>query len=200
MTTITTRPAMLGKIQNNVEEETPEFKFPVQLMMQPDELAKFLNDKKFVEGLFVKNGNSVEPSPAAKEIGRMKLGRSYDGANVVMQLVDESEADFEGCILDSFSFEVIQGGVVSLWFHLYLKPGIGNVNLQLQEHQNHEVQLTVSDATLALKARQKQQDLPLGDPDSTYAGNDPDPPPRDERAEPRARKSRRRGAVAEATH
>lgn len=182
--------AMLGKIHNNVDDAIPEFRFPVQMLIEPAELAKILNDKRFVESLFVTKGNVTEPSEAAKELGRMKLARAYDGSTVVITLVSGDDVDFDDCILDSLVFEPLTGGMVGLYFNLYLQPGIGETNLHLQEHQNTEVNLSIHNAKLALKARQKQQELLLGDPDSEYQGGQEEPPPRGERAKPEARKKR----------
>lgn len=156
-----------GKISNNLElhgeEEVTAFQIPVEgVMLEAKELNAIVGDKYFAGIVFNDKRGLKEPTDALRKFKPLELADSYENATVIMTLTGDRELEFDECLLKNLTLEPQVGGLTALSIKLYLRPGIGANNLLLQEHQHREVKLTITNATVALKAKSRQQDLPLG--------------------------------------
>jgi hypothetical protein len=169
----------LGKISNNLEkhgdEDVTEFNIPVTgIMLSAEQLNAFIGDPHCDRSWFNTKGSIREPMPWWSR-GNFRLKDKFE-ANVCAikvsgdrELAFEPEKDLPACGIGKIRLKPQVGGFTEMSFQLQLRPGIGKENLLLQEHQNREVRLTVSESRVA-QNRGKQQDLPLDGQPSNGAG------------------------------
>lgn len=159
---------MLGKISNNLEihgeDEVVGFTIPFSaLPLEADELNALANDKYFDRCIFNKTAKVQAPCTWLSVFEALKLRETYHEAVVLMTVSGDRELEFDDVTLKDLviDFDPKYGAVGMLSGKMYLHPGIGKENLILQEHQNRRVKVTITNATVMLKAKSKQQELAL---------------------------------------
>jgi hypothetical protein len=145
-------------------------------MLDDEQINALLGDKYAYRCLFNKAKDASKPCDWLTKCDPIKLTESFEDAVVMITLIGDEELEFEDCRLKDLSLEFSPNyaGQCAMSFKLYLQPGIGKENLQLQEHQNHEVRLTVTNATVMLKAKGRQKDLFAADGEGEGGHPDPD--------------------------
>lgn len=201
---------MLGKISNNIEKHGEDdviaFTVPFdECALEPDELRVIFGDQYVDRCLFNKTAKHEGPCTWLAACEPLKLRAKYHEGVVLMTVSGDRELEFDEVMLSDLvvTFDPKYGAVGILSGKLYVRPGIGKENLILQEHQHHRVKVTLTNATMMLKAKSKQIDafesLQGGeqndehpDPDATNGSGEETPAPR------RGRKKRGNGTRATA--
>jgi hypothetical protein len=156
-----------GKIANNTETLGKDgdwrtgFTIPFKdLILERNELAAFCDDEYLERILFDDKGNGSQvPTLAGYE--PLVMTNDFDNASVTIALPSrKSELEFDDCKVKDVTLESVLGGTVKVSGKLYLHPGLKRENLTLQEYQHcTEVKLSIADAQIATKSRDKQQDM-----------------------------------------
>lgn len=159
---------VLGKISNNLEkhgeDDVTAFTLPFdECALEPDELRVIFGDKYVDRCLFNKTAKAEAPCAWLSAVEPLKLREKYHEAVMLLTVSGDRELEFHDVVLSemSITFDPKYGAVGILSGKLYLRPGIGKENLILQEHQNRRVKATITNATVMLKAKSKQQELAL---------------------------------------
>jgi hypothetical protein len=102
-----------------------------------------------------------------EEFSTDKLTLGLRGDNLVVFTTQEAESDDDEDIpaakITAIKYRARAGGITEMCFHLQIRPGLGKVNLDLQENQHGPVLITLGETVIAKKAG-KQQPLPLEPP------------------------------------
>lgn len=190
---------MLGKISNKLEkhgdEEVVGFMVPFsELMIDPPEQCLLLRDKYFDRCAFNKVKGALTPCDWLGACEPISLSDSYEDAVMLMTISGDRELEFDGGMLKDLKldFDPKYGGQAALSGKLYLRPGIGKENLQLQEHQHREVRLTITNATVMLKAKAKQQDMFAAQGESEETEDEGEQDPEELFEKPKAKSKRGR--------
>lgn len=179
---LTDKTCRMGKIANNLEHHADEwvtaFTIPISgVMLTKDELNDFLRDK-YAHASWYTIEKGVDRPAAWWGEEEFAITPSYESEELQLTVSGDRELEFEAeqgdpddqddvgrpaCKLSRIVLKPCEGGLTELRFALYLLPGIGKVNLMLQEHQHREIKITLADAHPAQKS-DKQESLPLGAP------------------------------------
>lgn len=158
----------LGKIALNLEklgnsgEEVVAFCVPFgECMLNGVECGELVKDKYFERAVFDSKKGAQVPCAWLLHVDPIKISRSFEKAFVLMTVTGDRELEFDEVQIKDLMlvFDPKYGGQAELVGKLYLRPGIGQENLILQEHQHHEVLVTITNARVMLKAKSKQMDL-----------------------------------------
>lgn len=180
---------MLGKISNNLEkhgeDEVTAFAVPFdECPLERDELNAIFGDKYFDRCVFNKSARAEGPCTWLGMVEPLKLREKYHEAVVLMTVSGDRELEFDEVQLSdlTITFDPKYGAVGILSGKFYVRPGIGPANLLLQEHQHRRVKVTITNATVQLKAKSKQIDAfeaqeagdedAAAEPESTSNGSD----------------------------
>lgn len=171
----------MGKIANNLEKSGEEdhitgFTIPITVFrLTAEQFEAFFDRKYSSRGLHdAKGGKQV---PALDFIEPYAVKHSFEDASLtlVMNGGRGKSIEREGCKVKNITFVPLEGagddGLIELAFSVYLHPGLSKDNLVLQENQETEIALTIQDAKIATKAKDKQQDL--------FTASDGTPPEKD---------------------
>src|SRR6185295_14330729 len=173
MLNVQNKTCTFGKIANNTETLGKDgdwrtgFTIPFKdLILERGEIAAFCDDEYLERILFDDKGNGSQvPTLAGYE--PLVMSNDFENASVTIALPSrKSELEFDGCKVKDITLESVLGGTLKVSGKLYLHPGLKRENLTLQEYQHcTEVRLSIADAQIATKSRDKQQDLfqPEGD-------------------------------------
>lgn len=173
----------MGKISNNLEkhgeEDVPEFNIPLEgLMLTPEQLNAFTGDAHCDRSWFNNKRGLKEPMPWCAK-NSITHNERYDCATITMVFRDEEEQiEFKDCRLDKITLAPQLGGLTRVDLTLQLTPGLGRENLLLQGYQRREITISIADAKVALKKKDRQQALPLEATDGA-------PKPQDDEAQQR---------------
>lgn len=160
----------LGKISNNLEkhgdEDVTEFNIPVQGVLIPaGQLNALICDPHCDRSWFNTRGSIREPMPWWSK-GAFRLDDKFEAGVCTITVSGDRELEFKpekelpACRISKIRLRPQVGGMTEVSFQLQVRPGIGQENLLLQEHQNREIRLTISKSEIA-RARGKQEELPL---------------------------------------
>lgn len=170
----------LGKISNNLEKHGGEwvtaFTIPFSgLMLTKPELNTFMRDKYTWQSWFdTSKAGAPEPmvwwggeSFYVSETFEADTASIKTSADKPLEFESEGDPKDDDKYRPAMTVEKIvltpqQGGFVEVRGSLYCRPGIGRINLALQDHQHREVKLTLVNARVAERAKRQPQ-LPLGD-------------------------------------
>lgn len=163
----------MGKISINLEkhgeEEVIVFAIPISGAMLPADLDSddpanlIAGDPHFTRSVFNDNKGFLEPMPWVRS--PIRIPEKYEDAHVSIKLPSDEVLEFEGARIGNIETMPMPGGMVGVDFQVQLHPELDRVNLLLQEYQHHEIGISVLDAKIALKKKNKQQALPLQQPD-----------------------------------
>lgn len=162
----------MGKISNNLEKHGEEericFAIPItgvmlEAKLERDDPANLIaGDELFTRSVFNNSKGFLEPMKwVASPIPRPE---KYENAKVFITLPSDEVLEFEGARVGGIEQMPTAGGMVQHDFQVQVHPDLDRVNLLLQEYQDHEIKITVLDAKIALKKKNKQQNLPLHQP------------------------------------
>lgn len=175
--TLTDEHAQMGKISNNLEKhgggDEPDlitgFSLPLKLRV-PREQTVALMGQEFERSCWAALGTGVVAQAWARRITPIALhGEVYVGAAAELHLGGE-ELTFKDCRVSDIEIVGFEdGGYTLIECQLYVKPGIGNENLLLQEYQKQEIAVQLSSGKLRVKADKAQQQLPLEAPQAAPA-------------------------------
>lgn len=165
---LTDEHARMGKISNNLEKHGEEelitgFTLPLELNIPRPQLIGFMGSD--FDSSCWKSDNT--PADWLRRVLPMELaGEVYVGVQAALVLSEElAELTFEDCRVTHVTLVAFApGGSAVVSCHLYLRPGIGNENLLLQEYQGKEIAVQLTSGKLRVKADKAQQALPLDDP------------------------------------
>lgn len=162
--------ARMGKISNNLEthgeEEVTAFAITYELMLPEEQLDGFMG-KYFHRSLYNTDKTNLQvPVDGFRRCKPLELEEVYEGVTVTIG-DSTSEVEFKDCRASKFVLEPQVGGLTKLKVQVYLRPGIGDENLWLQEIQHTEVSITIADGKIAKKKNPAQQSLPLEPPKVT---------------------------------
>lgn len=155
----------LGKISLNLEkhgdEDVVAFCVPFgECMLDGQEAGELVEDKYFERAVFDQKRGALTPCTWLRAVDPLRIKRSFEQAFVIMTVSGDRELEFDEVLIKDLTlvFDPKYQGLTELTGKLYLRPGIGQENLILQEHQHHEVLVTITNARVALKAKSKQLD------------------------------------------
>lgn len=162
----------MGKISNNLEKHGAEericFAIPItgvmlEAKLERDDPANLIaGDELFTRSIYNNSKGFLEPMKwVASPIPRPE---KYENAKVIITLPSDEVLEFEGSRVGGIEQMPTAGGMVKHDFQVQVHPDLDRVNLLLQEYQDHEIKITVHDAKVALKKKNKQQSLPLQQP------------------------------------
>lgn len=172
--------AQMGKISNNLEkhgeEDVTAFSVPLQIGL-PEEQLDALMGKYFHRSLYNRKGEVWEIVDGFRRCEPIVLTDTYEGLNAALVFPgDDDGLKFAECKLRKLVLEPKHGGITQLTCSLYLRPGLGDENLVLQEHQRRAVSITISGGKIALKKNPGQPDLPFGSKAEGQGGEGTAPP------------------------
>jgi len=166
---LTDEHAQMGKISNNLEKHGDEdlitgFTLPLKLRV-PREQAVALMGQEFDRSCWAALGTGVVAQAWARRCTPIALhGEVYVGVASELHLGGE-ELTFEDCRVSDIELVGFEdGGYTLIECQLYVKPGIGDGNLLLQEYQKQEIAVQLRSGKLRIKADKAQQQLPLEPP------------------------------------
>lgn len=162
---LTDQHARMGKISNNLElhgedDEVIAFAIPCELMLTAEQLDALMGTY-FHRALFNTDAATRLETPldGFRRCKPLELEDAYEGVRV---RIDDHE--FRDCRVQKFVLEPQVGGLTKLRVQVYLRPGLGDENLALQELQHREIALQIYEGKLAAKKNARQSELPLGEP------------------------------------
>lgn len=165
--TLTDEHARMGKLSNNLEnhgdEKVPAFTLPFTVMLTHEQLDKLMG-RYFHRSLFNREKDLWQPVDGFRRCNPLALTDHYEKAVARITVHGDRSVEFHDCKVDKLSLAPQTGGLTELRFQIYLRPGLGDENLLLQEYQAREVALEVT-GKLAAKKNPQQDKLPLGSPD-----------------------------------
>lgn len=169
-----------AKIANNLRtigaQEEPEFTIPCEgLMLTPGELDEILGQYTH-RSWFELRGGVWEPCAWWSRVqGYVAIDAAFEaeycaiyagGRKIEFELIEDGEAgDIPAARITRIRLRPHVGGMTEMCFHLHVRPGLGESNLLLQEHQNREVRLTLGETRMA-NPKGQQQELPLSAADA----------------------------------
>lgn len=165
--------ARMGKISNNLEKHGDSdvitgFTLPLELRITRGQLQELMGEA-FDAAIWVQSavsgGGSFVGADWTVRVLPLVIGdETYVEVAAVLGLGGrELEfADSKVSKIELLAFWL--GGITVMKCHLYVRPGIGTENLLLQEYQEHEVAVSMTQGKLRVKADKAQQNLPLVDP------------------------------------
>lgn len=176
--------ARMGKISNNLERHGDEdvitgFTLPLELRITRGQLQELMGEA-FDAAVWVASpvsggGSFIAAEWVTRLLPFLLGGEVYEGVAAVMGLggreLEFADSRVSHITLLAFGL----GGIVQVGCHLYVRPGIGQENLLLQEYQEHEVAVSMSQGKLRVKADKRQQQLPLEPPAAKTEAKDPPP-------------------------
>lgn len=179
---LTDEHARLGKISNNLEKHGEDelitgFTLPLELGIPRPQLVVLMGAD------FDASAWKIDNTPAdwlRRLLPIELMGEVYVGVAAALVLNAELSAlEFEDCRITHVTLLAFApGGITRVSCHLYLRPGIGDANLLLQEYQGKEIAVQLTSGKLRVKADKAQQQLPFAAPAPAAAQNgEPDPPP-----------------------
>lgn len=179
----------MGKYSNNTEMHGEEFargwKVPFDsVMLDADQLRALYGDPHIDRAWFnERKGGVREPMPwVRKDVQR--YSDKFDQAAVAIEISGDRVLEFEDCIVQIDELVPQTGGLTKTKLSVYLHPDDKQM-LQIDLHQHREVKLSVAAASVMLKKKSGQKDLPLegggekpgaGEGDSAGNGADAAPP------------------------
>lgn len=179
-------PGFLRKISINVLNKDAAFTLftlPIEgIPLSREQLNAWLGEYTFESWYEQRKDGSWHPMPWWNHIegGVIKLGEKYAAQGAMLSIentdyaFEEYSADEEGddgegdddmrpaARLSSLTLKATPGGVTMLAFHMQVRPGIGQTNLALQEHQFRHVAVTLTDTSVT-GDKGKQGSLPFVD-------------------------------------
>ena len=168
-----------GKIANNLRkigaQEEPEFSIPCEgLMLTPGELDEILGQYTH-RSWFELRGDVWEPCAWWSRVqGYVAIDGAFEAEycaiyagnrKIEFELLEGEDGDIPAARITRIRLKPHVGGMTEMCFHLHVRPGLGESNLLLQEHQNREVRLTLGETRLA-NPQGQQQELPLSAADA----------------------------------
>lgn len=171
-----------AKIANNLRkigaQEEPEFTIPCEgLMLTAGELDEILGQYTH-RSWFALRGHVWEPCAWWSRVqGYVAIDGAFEAEycaiyagnrKIEFELIegeDGEDGDIPAARITRIRLKPHVGGMTEMCFHLHVRPGIGEENLLLQEHQNREVRLTLGETRLA-NPQGQQQELPLSAADA----------------------------------
>lgn len=171
---LTDEHARMGKISNNLEKHGDDdlitgFTLPLELSIPRPQLVGLMGvwfDRSvWVQETDLSGNTSLIPADWLRRVLPIELaGEVYVGVAAALVLAD-TELAFEDCRVTHVTLLAFApGGITRVGCHLYLRPGIGDNNLLLQEYQGQEIAVQLTSGKLRVKADKAQQQLPLEQP------------------------------------
>ena len=165
---LTDEHAQMGKIANNIgshgDEEVSAFAIPFELMLPAEQLDELMG-KYFHRSLFNTDAATQLETPIEgfRRCAPLQLEDVWEEVHVV---IGDSvvEHEFTDCRVSKCVLEPQVGGLTKLRAQVYLRPGLGEKNLWLQECQHTEVGVEITAGKIAKKKNPVQQSLPLPPP------------------------------------
>ena len=171
--------AQMGVINNRIEkhgdQDVTAFDIPIEMLLDPEELNDLLGDKYAHRALFDTKGNVA--TPMLPMLAAMSLTHDLDEATVTLHLAGGTELEYEKVRLKGLRIEPVHGGETGLTFKLQIRPKTPQY-AKLINAQVSEIQLTIADAKVAEKGKDKQQQLDLGEEGEGGDESAPRKPPR----------------------
>jgi len=156
--------AQMGVINNRIEkhgdQDVTAFDIPIEMLLDPEELNDLLGDKYAHRALFDTKGNVA--TPMLPMLAAMSLTHDLDEATVTLHLAGGTELEYEDVRLKGLRIAPIHGGETELTFKLQILPKTPQY-AKLINAQVSEIQLSLADAKVAEKRKDKQQQLDLGE-------------------------------------
>lgn len=154
--------ARMGKIGNNIEmhgeEEVSGFTLPITMTLGHEQLDGLMG-KYFHRSLYNQTKDLWEIVDGFRRCKPLHLEDIYEEVSVLIDLAQGDPLEFSDCRVSKIVLTPQHGGLTLLDCHLYLHPGLGDENLALQEHQNHEIGVTLQEGKIALKKNPKQGEM-----------------------------------------
>lgn len=165
---LTDEHAQMGKISNNLEKHGEDelitgFTLPLELSIPRPQLVVLMG--KDFDASAWKADNT--PADWLRRLLPIELmGEVYVGVAAALVLNEEvAELEFADCRVTHVTLLAFApGGITRVSCHLYLRPGIGDENLLLQEYQGKEIAVQLTSGKLRVKADKAQQQLPFAPP------------------------------------
>ncbi len=163
---LTDEHAQLGKISNNLEKHGEDdlitgFTLPLRLRIDRNQLVELMGED-FDKAVWAADGSCAD---WARRVLPLELdGEVYVEVAAALSLGGRELEFTDSRVTKLQMLAFAPGGITELKCHLYLRPGIGDENLLLQEYQEQEISVSISSGKLRVKSDKVQQQLPLGDP------------------------------------
>lgn len=160
--------ALMGKISNNLEKHGEDdlitgFTLPIELRVPREQLVAFF-------GAGFDTAAWGADNTAADWVRRVLplelAGEVYIGVEADIVCGDAPPMHFEGCRVTHVTLATLDpGGIARIKLHLYLRPGISNKNLLLQEYQEQEIAVRLACGALRVKADKPAKGTPAPEKD-----------------------------------